>query len=161
MIILGIDPGTQITGYGLVAHRGGGTVHVDNGCLQPTRSQSMHDRLGFLFEGLEKIMVTHRPDAVAIEQVFFAKNAASALKLGQCRGIALLAAARAHLPVSEYSARAIKQAVTGSGQASKEQVQKMVKALLALPEVAATDASDALAAALCHAQSYRLARKAS
>lgn len=161
MIILGIDPGTQITGYGLIEQNGSHAHAVDSGCLSTTRSQPMSERLSYLFGELEKLISHYHPDVVVIEQAFFAKNASSALKLGQCRGIAMLAAARAGLPVYEYSPRTIKQAVTGSGQASKEQIQKMVQILLKLPEAAAPDASDALAAALCHAQSHSIKNIAS
>lgn len=156
MIILGIDPGTQITGYGVLACKDHGNNVLASGCLTPPRRQVMTARLGYLFEQLEAMIQTYRPDVLAIEQVFFAHNAASALRLGECRGIALLAAARASLPLYEYSPRTIKQAVTGSGQASKEQIQKMIRALLALSEPVPPDAADALAVALCHAHSHRL-----
>jgi len=116
-------------------------------------------RLMTIFNRLEEIIRLFRPDAVSVEQVFFAKNAASALKLGQCRGLVLAAAARARLPVAEYAPTAIKQAVTGSGRAGKEQVQQMIRMLLKLPEIAQSDAADALAVALCHAQSYPLAQR--
>lgn len=151
MIILGIDPGTQITGYGLIEKQNNRFRMLDCGSIVLLQAQGMVERLGLLFRNLENIIQSYHPNAVSIEEVFFAKNAASALKLGQCRGVALLAASRAELPVFEYSARTIKQAVTGSGRAEKEQIQKMVQALLALPRSQAPDASDALAAALCHA----------
>ncbi len=156
MIILGIDPGTHITGYGVIESVRHQSHVIDSGCLAPPRGQSMEARLAFIFEKLEPLITAHQPDALALEEAFFAKNAASALKLGQCRGIVLLAAARATLPVYEYSPRTIKQAVTGSGRATKEQVQKMVQSILRLAESPPTDAADALAAALCHSQSHRL-----
>ena len=113
-------------------------------------------RLQRIYRGLTEIIETCRPDAVVVEQIFFAKNVQSALKLGQARGAAIVAGVNAGLPVYEYTALQVKQAVVGHGKAAKEQVQKMIKALLNLPEVAQEDASDALAVAVCHANSMNL-----
>ena len=154
--IIGIDPGSRITGYGVVEKRGTSFVHVDNGCLTTRPGDSMAERLGQIYRGLLEIFEKYRPEAAAIEEVFFAKNVASSIKLGEARGIALLSSVQARVPVFEYATREVKQAITGYGQATKEQVQKMVKGVLRLPEVAQEDASDALAVAICHLQSYKL-----
>lgn len=154
--IIGIDPGSRITGYGVVEKNGSKTLHVDNGCLTTRSSDPFPDRLDRIYRGLLEIFSKYRPDAVAIEEVFFAKNVASSIKLGEARGVALLAAVQSRVPIFEYATREVKQAITGYGQASKEQVQKMIQRLLGLPEVAQVDASDALAVAICHLQSYKL-----
>ncbi len=149
--ILGIDPGSHTTGYGLVDKTGSKVVHVDNGCLTTKSKDPMHVRLLQIGTGLRELIQRYRPTIVAIEEVFLSKNFQSALKLGEARGIALFVAAEAGLEVHEYPTRVVKQAMTGYGQATKEQVQKMIQNLLKLPEVAQEDASDALAVALCHA----------
>ncbi|HSA58697.1 MAG TPA: crossover junction endodeoxyribonuclease RuvC [bacterium] len=156
MRILGIDPGSRITGYGVVEKRGSSFLHVDNGCLILRPADPIPYRLEQIYSGLLEMLARYKPDAAAVEEVFFAKNAASSIKLGEARGVALLAAVQARIPVFEYATREVKQAITGFGQASKDQVQKMVKSVLGLPQVAQEDASDALAVAICHLQSYRL-----
>lgn len=156
MRILGIDPGSRITGYGLIEKVGNRLVHVDNGAIFTDAANDFPLRLQRIYRGLTEIIETSRPDAVAVEQIFFAKNVQSALKLGQARGAAIVAGVNAGLPVYEYTALQVKQAVVGHGKAAKEQVQKMLKALLNLPEVAQEDASDALAVAVCHANSMNL-----
>jgi crossover junction endodeoxyribonuclease RuvC len=156
--IIGIDPGSRITGYGVVEKRGSSFVHIDNGCLTTRTRDPIADRLEQIHVGLSDILAKYRPDAAAVEEVFFAKNVASSLKLGEARGVALLASVQAKIPVFEYATREVKQALTGYGQASKDQIQKMVKSVLALPEVAQEDASDALAVAICHLQSYKMRR---
>lgn len=153
MRILGIDPGTRITGYGIIDQQGNRLRHVDNGAIYTQSSDELPKRLKKIHDGLCEIILQYRPDAVAIEQVFVAKNALSALKLGQARGAAIVAGVNADLPVSEYSALQVKSAVVGYGKAAKSQVQQMVKALMNLPEIAQEDASDALAVAICHAHS--------
>ena len=155
MRVLGIDPGSNITGYGIVEKNGAAFRHVDNGCHRVSAGADFPQRLLEIFNALAAALEKYRPDAVAVEKVFLSKNVMSALQLGESRGVALLAAARHGLPVFEYSTREIKQAVTGYGQATKEQIRQMVARTLALPEPAAEDASDALAAALCHLQSCR------
>lgn len=159
MIILGIDPGTRITGYGLIAVNGNEYRHIDNGCIIPQSKDPMTDRLCFIASKIEQLIVDFEPEAIALEKVFFAKNASSALKLGQCRGVIMVVAGRASLPLVEYSPNEIKQAVTGNGHALKDQIQKMIRLRLSLPEDPHEDASDALAVAICHAQSYGLAKK--
>ncbi len=152
MLILGIDPGTHKTGWGVIKKEGNKISHVDNGLIVPKASLPLAARLLFIFNELVKVIDSFKPNAASVEEVFVAKSAKSALVLGHARGVALLAASRANLEVFEYSTRVIKQAVVGYGNAEKIQVAQMVKALLKLPEIAAEDASDALAAAICHAQ---------
>ncbi|SIT71286.1 Holliday junction endonuclease RuvC [Ectothiorhodosinus mongolicus] len=148
--IIGIDPGSQITGFGILDTDGRSSVHVHSGCIRlPTGD--FPQRLGVIFRELDAIIATHQPAVMAIEQAFLARNAAVALKLGQARGAAICAAVNRGLDVSEYAPRLIKQAVVGSGSAVKEQVQHMVMIMLALTRRPAADEADALAAALCHA----------
>ena len=156
MIVLGIDPGSRITGYGIIQKTGNRLIHIDNGAIFTDTAADFPGRLKKIFDGLLEVIAQYRPDQVAIENIFFASNPQSALKLGQARGAAIVAAVHCCLPVAEYSALQVKQAVAGQGKAEKEQVQKMVKALLGLPEIAQADASDALAVAICHINSYDL-----
>lgn len=156
MRVLGIDPGSRITGYGIVDQAGNRLVHVDNGAIFTDKATDFPGRLKRIFDGLSEVIDQYRPDQVAIENIFFSTNVQSALKLGQARGAAIVAAVHAGLPVAEYSALQVKQAVVGRGRAEKGQVQKMLKALLGLPETAQADASDALAVAVCHINSYGL-----
>lgn len=149
-LILGIDPGSRITGYGVVRDTGRGCEYVASGCIR-TGSGELAERLDAVFAGVSQVIEQYRPELMGIEQVFMARNADSALKLGQARGAAIVAATRAGLSVSEYSATQIKSAVVGSGRAAKEQVQMMVMHLLQLTQKPQIDASDALAVALCHA----------
>lgn len=128
-------------------------IHVDNGAIFTDCAQDFPGRLKAIFDGLLAVINEYEPDEVAVENVFLSNNAQSALKLGQARGAAIVAAVHAGLPVAEYSALQVKQAVVGRGKAEKGQVQKMLTALLALPEVAQADASDALAVAVCHLHS--------
>ncbi len=156
MRILGIDPGSRITGYGLLEQRGNRLIHIDNGAIYTLPGTPLADRLKLIHDGLCRVIEEHRPEAMAVEQIFVAKNALSALKLGHARGAALLAGINGGLQVSEYTAMQVKSAVVGYGKASKVQVQQMVRALLNLPEAAQEDASDALAVAICHAHSHHL-----
>ncbi len=158
MRILGIDPGSRITGYGIVAREGNRLYHVDNGAIFTDAQKDFPLRLQRIYRGLTEIIEQHHPDVMAVENIFFATNVQSALKLGQARGAAIVAGVTAGLPVYEYTALQVKQAVVGHGRAAKEQVQKMLKVLLNLPEVAQEDASDALAVAVCHAHSEKLRR---
>lgn len=153
MRVLGIDPGSRITGYGLIDKEGNRLIHVDNGAIFTDSHKDFPMRLQRIYRGLTEIIERYRPDAVAVENIFFATNVQSALKLGQARGAAIVAGVNAGLPVFEYTALQVKQAVVGHGRADKQQVQKMLKVLLNLPEVAQEDASDALATAVCHAHS--------
>jgi len=156
MIVLGIDPGSRITGYGLIRKDGNRLMHLDNGAIFTDSAADFPGRLLKIYTGITEVINLFAPDAVAIENIFFATNVQSALKLGQARGAAIVAGVNAGRPVAEYSALQVKQAVVGHGKASKEQVQQMVRALLNLPEVAQADAADALAVAICHANSVGL-----
>ena len=148
--IVGIDPGTMVTGWGVVETFGSSLKHIAHGTIGTAGAPDQADRLRVIYRGIEGVIDTYKPDGISLEKVFFARNPQSALKLGQARGVALLAAAHHGVTVSEYAAVEIKMAVVGYGQASKEQVQKMVAALLCVAEKIATDAADALAAAICH-----------
>jgi len=156
MRILGIDPGTRITGYGIIDVEGNRLRHVENGIVATRSNQPLADRLKIIYDGLQQVIATHDPAEMSIEQVFLAKNPRAALTLGHSRGTAMLAGVNANLPVCEYSALQVKSAVVGYGHAGKQQVQQMVKALLNLPEIAQEDAADALAVAICHANSRTL-----
>jgi crossover junction endodeoxyribonuclease RuvC len=150
-IILGIDPGSRHTGYGVIAVNGSRHHHLAHGRINAMRGE-MPERLLCIFDGLRAVIAEHAPEEVAIEEIFVNKvNAASALVLGQARGTAICAAASAGLPVAEYAASQVKNAVTGSGRADKLQVQQMVRILLKLTELPVSDAADALAVALTHA----------
>ncbi|QQD24515.1 crossover junction endodeoxyribonuclease RuvC [Venatoribacter cucullus] len=150
MIILGIDPGSRITGFGIIKRNGQKIEYVVSGCIR-TGDGELPERLKKIFDGVTELIQTYQPDQFAIEQVFMGKNADSALKLGQARGVAIVAAVNNGLSVAEYAPRSIKQAVVGKGGALKEQVQHMVQYLLQLPGKPQADAADALAIAICHA----------
>ncbi len=153
MRTLGIDPGSIKTGYGIIEERrGGGLLHVDNGIVAHAEAAELPERLVAIGLGLRAVIREYRPEVVAIEALFYAKNVQSALKLAHARGVAMFVAHEAGLRVFEYTAGQIKQATVGHGRAEKHQVQEMVRVILGLPEVAQEDASDALAAAICHAQ---------
>jgi crossover junction endodeoxyribonuclease RuvC len=148
--ILGIDPGSLVTGWGIVESVGNSLSHVACGTIATAGAQAQGTRLSLIYRGIQQIIVRYHPDGISLEKVFFARNPQSALKLGQARGVALLAAAESQLDVYEYSSNEIKSAVVGYGHATKEQVQKMVASLLHVSEKMAVDAADALAAAVCH-----------
>ncbi|MFW3616079.1 crossover junction endodeoxyribonuclease RuvC [Billgrantia antri] len=150
MLILGIDPGSRTTGYGVLDVATPTPRYVASGCIR-LQDVDLPQRLARIYAGLAELIGEHRPGEVAIEQVFISKNPDSALKLGQARGAAIVCAANHGLPVSEYGPRQIKQAVTGSGGATKAQVQHMVVAILGLDGSPQADAADALAIALTHA----------
>lgn len=155
-IILGIDPGSRLTGYGVVKHQGRNFEYLGSGCIKAiSAGEDLGDRLQTIFAGVSELIIQFKPDMFAIEQVFMAKNPDSALKLGQARGAAIVAATNSGLTIAEYSARQIKQSVVGTGAAKKEQVQHMVKTILKLPGTPQADAADALAVALCHGHSYQ------
>ncbi|MDR2306171.1 MAG: crossover junction endodeoxyribonuclease RuvC [Paucimonas sp.] len=149
-LILGIDPGSRITGFGVVRQTARGCEYVASGCIR-TGAGELHERLLIVFRGVSEIIRQHGPVTMGIERVFMARNADSALKLGQARGAAIVAAAEAGLEIAEYTASQVKQAVAGTGGANKEQVMMMVMHLLKLTQKPQIDASDALAIALCHA----------
>lgn len=147
--ILGIDPGTVATGWGVVEMAGGSLAHVAHGTIGSPARHNQGSRLSRIYRGLQEVLTRYQPQGISLEKVFFARNPQSALKLGQARGVALLAAAESRLEVREYSSAEIKLAVVGYGQATKEQVQKMVASLLGLQAKLPGDAADALAAAIC------------
>ncbi len=149
-LILGIDPGSRKTGYGIINAVGATRTYVASGHIKISGDE-LAGRLGQIYRGVDEIIETYMPQEFAIEQVFMSRNADSALKLGQARGVAMVGAVNHGLPVSEYSARQVKQAVVGNGAAAKNQVQEMVARLLKLPGLPQEDAADALAIAICHA----------
>ena len=153
-LVLGIDPGSRVTGYGVIDVQGNRLSCVDCGCIR-SEGGALPARLKKIFGGVSQLVETHQPSQVAIEEVFVGRNAASALKLGQARGAAMAACLQFKLEVSEYSARQVKQAVVGTGAAQKAQVQHMVKALLGISDTLAEDAADALAVAICHTNTQR------
>jgi crossover junction endodeoxyribonuclease RuvC len=153
-IILGIDPGSRITGYGVIRQVGAKFEYLGSGCIR-LQGDELAARLQQIFNGVSEIINQFQPTGFAIEQVFMAKNPDSALKLGQARGAAIVAATNNKLPVAEYSARQIKQAVVGKGSADKTQVQHMVTHLLKLSATPQADAADALAVALCHSNTQQ------
>jgi len=147
--VLGIDPGSRLTGYGVVDVEQGRLTYVASGCIR-TVVGNMGERLHELHQGLMEIVGTYHPDDAAIEQVFIARNPSSALKLGQARGVALAACMSGGVAMYDYATRQVKLAVVGTGTAGKPQVQHMVQALLKLPGSPQADAADALAIAICH-----------
>jgi crossover junction endodeoxyribonuclease RuvC len=152
--IFGIDPGSDRTGYGCIETAGGRHHLVICGSLSAPARSTFPEKLRHVHEGLATLLARHRPDCVAVETIFYARNVRSALKLGHARGVALLAAAQAGLPVAEYAPAEIKLAVVGFGRAEKHQVQQMIKLLLGLDAVPSPhDAADALAVAICHVHS--------
>jgi crossover junction endodeoxyribonuclease RuvC len=151
MILLGLDPGLQSTGWGVIEAQGNRLRHIANGQVRSRADDALGQRLTMLYEALEAIIAEHRPDAAAVEETFFNQNPRSTLKLGQARGVALLAAARSGIVVGEYAPNVIKKAVVGVGHADKDQVHAMVKRLLPGAIAAGPDAADALAIAIAHA----------
>ena len=150
MLILGIDPGSRITGFGVINSVGSKNEYVASGCIR-IKGDELPERLQQVYEGVTEVINRYCPQEMAIEQVFMARNADSALKLGQARGVAIVAGTNQDLPVHEYAARKVKQSVVGKGSADKTQVQHMVAHILKLPGLPQVDAADALAIALCHA----------
>lgn len=155
-LILGVDPGSSHTGYGLVLARGSKLDLVSQGRLSPSSAWPMPRRLAFIHQGLTEIISGHRPPMVAVEDIFFGKNARSALKLGQVRGVVLLAAVQGGAEIFEYAPRQVKSSVVGYGQAEKSQVAHMVAQLLDYRQPLTPDAADALALAICHSGQCRL-----
>jgi crossover junction endodeoxyribonuclease RuvC len=157
MRVLGIDPGTMVTGYGVVDDINGKLTHVTHGTIEGRRKDSFPDRLKLIFDGLNKVIEEYKPDSIALEEAFYGKSVKSAIKIGEARGIAILCTATANIPLAEYAPTVIKRAVVGSGNAQKVQVSEMVKVILALSEVPEKyDASDALAIAICHCHRSKL-----
>jgi crossover junction endodeoxyribonuclease RuvC len=158
MITLGIDPGTAITGYGIIKEeKDGGLKVLEFGVIRTSADQSHADRLVHLYKRIKELILLHQPDMGAVEKLFFEKNVRTALNVGQARGVALLAMAERNMKIGEYTPLEIKQAVTGYGGADKNQVQQMVKAILGLEVVPhPDDAADALAVAICHFHSVKM-----
>jgi len=156
-LVLGIDPGTATTGYGLVRDREDGSLEsVEYGIIQTPAGLPDHQRLSLLYNRLTQILLLHRPASCAVEKLFFQRNVSTAITVGQARGVILLAIAEAKLDVFEYTPNEVKQAVAGYGSADKKQVQEMVRVLLNLPEIPRPDdAADALAVAICHLNTRR------
>ena len=148
-IILGIDPGSRITGYGLIEERDRKLLYLDSGCIR-TGVGELSERLLQIFNGICQLMETYQPDEVAIEEVFMHENPSSALKLGHARGVAMVACASHRIKVNEYAAREVKLSLVGYGAAQKEQVKHMVVTLLGLTSSPQADAADALGIAICH-----------
>lgn len=159
MIIIGLDPGLAATGWGIIEAQGNRLRHIAHGTVKTRPADPLADRLAALYAGLETMLAAHGCAAAAIEEVFVNSNPQSTLKLGQARGVVLLCAARAGLPVAEYATRLVKKALTGVGSASKDQVQAMVERLLPGVKVVGADAADALAVAIAHAHLGASARK--
>ncbi|MDR2366061.1 MAG: crossover junction endodeoxyribonuclease RuvC [Zoogloeaceae bacterium] len=151
MRILGIDPGLRVTGFGIIDKEGALLRYVASGCVRSSVKESLPERIATLFVGVGEVIATYAPAEAAVEKVFVNVNPQSTLLLGQARGAAIAALTSGRLPVAEYTALQIKQAVVGQGKAAKEQVQHMVMRLLALSGAPQADAADALACAICHA----------
>jgi len=158
MIVLGIDPGTAITGYGVVQDSPDGRLHeICYGVIRTTPKTPFQFRLKKIHEEIASIIKQHKPEVVAVEELFFGKNSSSALSVGQARGVIVLTAIQADMELYEYKPTQVKQAVTGYGHAEKIQIQRMVKVLLGLPEIPKPDdAADGLALAICHLYSYKM-----
>lgn len=158
--ILGIDPGTARVGWGLIEEDYGKLSTLKYGCITTEKEMAAEQRLSIVFHSLTKLLIALKPDAMSVEDIFFATNAKTAISVGQARGVILLAASEQHIPVASYSPVAVKKAICGSGNAPKEQVGKMVKILLRLKEIPTPDdTADALAIALTHAFSYKMKAK--
>jgi len=153
-LILGIDPGSRKTGFGIINQVGQRSEYVTSGVIRVHKEPDMPARLDLIFTSISEIIAIHSPQCMAIEQIFMGRGPDSALKLGQARGVAILAGTQAKMEVFEYAARKVKQAVVGNGNADKDQVGYMVQSLLKLPGVPQEDAADALAIALCHSYSH-------
>lgn len=159
MRIIGIDPGLNNTGWGIIDQVNNQLSYVASGVIKPAANAEMADRLCAIDEQLEQIIALYKPQSAAIEETFVNKSGSSSLKLGMARGVAFLAPARAGLNVGEYSANHIKKSVVGAGHADKKQIQMMVKVLLPKADFKQADAADALAIAICHAHNSAMARK--
>lgn len=156
MIILGVDPGSVVTGYGVIRAKERKWETLDFGCIRPPVKERLEKRYLVIFEGIDHLLKLHKPDAVSVETQFVQKNPQSALKLGMARGAIMIAAAKRGIPIFEYAPRKAKIAIVGNGNASKFQVQQMVQIELSLPSLPKPeDAADALALALCHAYNKR------
>ncbi len=157
MRVLGIDPGTMVTGFGVVDDIRGKLSSVAYGTIEGKRKDSFPDRLKMMFDGLSKVVADYKPDQISLESAFYGKSVKAAIKIGEARGVAILCSALADIPLFEYAPTEIKRAVVGVGNAQKVQVSKMVKILLSLSELPEKyDATDALAIAICHCHRIKL-----
>ena len=158
MIVIGIDPGTAITGYGIIRELSNGSLEViDYGVIETPAKMPMEKRLQLLFHQMNELLLLHRPDRGAVEKLFFQRNVTTAISVGQARGVVLLSLTEADVKIAEYTPLEIKQAITGYGSADKRQMQQMVQALLGLEDIPRPDdAADALATAICYIHRYRL-----
>lgn len=159
MLVLGVDPGSRVTGYGLVEKKNNIIKCLDSGAIVSGANIPFYDRIYKIFTGIMDIMKQYQPDEMAIEDIFFAKNVKSSLKLGHARGAALIAATHCNVKIYEYTPLEIKQSVVGYGRATKEQVGSMIRMILKLPSKLGPDTSDALAAAICHLNWIRYNKK--
>lgn len=160
MIILGVDPGTAITGYGVIEHSGNRFSLLEYGIVSSSKDMAVAERLQVIFDGINRIIEKYKPEHFVIEELFFNKNTKTALAVGQARGVIILAASLNGLPIFEYTPLQVKQAVVGYGRAEKQQVQFMVKAIMNLADIPRPDdAADALAIGICHANSFRIINK--
>lgn len=150
MLVLGVDPGSRVTGYGLIEKKNRTMVCIHSGAIVASNKMPFHGRIHHIFESIVEIMTRYQPRELAIEDVFFAKNVKSALKIGHARGAVLIGAVQCNVKIFEYTPLEIKQSVVGYGRATKEQVHAMVQTILNLKEQVGYDTSDALAAAICH-----------
>jgi crossover junction endodeoxyribonuclease RuvC len=156
MIILGVDPGTATTGYGIIRKEGQRHSLIKYGCILTPAKTPLSDRLVSIFDELSEIIDEYKPEQIAVEELFFAANSKTAIAVGQARGVILLAGKKKGLPVFEYTPLEVKMALTGYGRADKNQIQQMVKTLISLGEIPKPDdAADALAIAICHANTFR------
>jgi len=150
MRVIGIDPGSRVCGYGVLEAQNGEVTYLISGCITPNPALPFSQRLKVIYDGLLKVIDQHTPDVMSIEDIFFAKNAKSAIKLGQAKGVALLAGSNSGISIHEYAPTKVKLALTGRGRANKAEVQSMLSKLLGVTTWESQDASDAVAIALCH-----------
>ena len=159
MRVIGIDPGSRVCGYGVLEAQNGEVNHLASGCIIPKSTLPLNQRLKIIYDGLLKIIDMHSPDVMSIEDIFFAKNAKSAIKLGEARGVALLAGTNSGISIHEYAPTKVKLALTGRGRAKKEEVQGMLSRLLGVENWENQDASDAVAIAFCHINISQIEKK--
>lgn len=159
MRVIGIDPGTRVCGYGVIESRNGEITHIASGSITPASVLPIPERLKIIYDKILGVIEEHSPDIMSVEDIFFSKNVKSAIKLGEARGVALLAASSAGISIYEYPPTKIKLALTGRGRANKTEVQKMISKILGVSEFETEDASDAVAIALCHIQLSRIEKK--
>lgn len=159
LLVIGIDPGSRYTGFGIIRKNGAVFEHVTSGRINATGADQFLDRLDIIYQGISSVLDEWKPEQAAVESIFSGKNAMSSLKLGHARGVSLLALQHAQLDLHEYAPASIKQAITGNGRATKDQMQQMIRMLLKLKVTPAEDAADALAVAICHCQAYDFSKR--